>query len=395
MTALSVFVPLQKVDLAKRQVWGVAALEQPDRSKPPEIMDYERSKPRFLAWSESMQKASRGLSLGNVRAQHGGQLLAVGRVIHLEPRDAQKEIYVGVEVVDDAAWDKVQKGVYTGFSVGGSYGDKWADSALTKAIRYDAIPEELSLVDRPCMPGATFDVIKADGTNELRKFVAPEDENKEPPAEGNQPAEEQPPAEGEATPESNQPAPEAGSDTPAAESAEETPESAPSGAEGAAPENQQASLNAEAVKEIVVGLLMDLGLVQPAGAQPMSMAMRMDDLQKQIITAKVGLTKMHAAELQKAIDDYRVQASSQLEALRKTVAADLAQVVLAVQELEKRGGQGPVIRDLGAISPQVVAEMQKASVLKDLLKETSDPLTRQKLQEEITRLEIKAVQTQK
>jgi hypothetical protein len=37
-------------------------------------------------------------------------------------------------------------------------------------MRYTAEPMEVSLVDHPCLPEATFAVIKADGSTELRKF---------------------------------------------------------------------------------------------------------------------------------------------------------------------------------------------------------------------------------
>ncbi len=69
----NLFLTLQKADLAKRQVWGFAAVEQPDNATPPEIMDYEKSKPHFEAWSQTVQKASQGKSLGNVRAMHGAK----------------------------------------------------------------------------------------------------------------------------------------------------------------------------------------------------------------------------------------------------------------------------------------------------------------------------------
>jgi hypothetical protein len=39
-------------------------------------------------------------------------------------------------------------------------------------MRYTAEPLEVSLVDHPCLPEATFAVIKADGSTELRKFKA-------------------------------------------------------------------------------------------------------------------------------------------------------------------------------------------------------------------------------
>jgi len=73
--------------------------------------------------------------------------------------------------VDDNEWKKVLEGVYTGFSVGGSYGAKWPDPVLEGVTRYEAKPVEISLVDVPCMPGAMFEIVKADGASEMRKFV--------------------------------------------------------------------------------------------------------------------------------------------------------------------------------------------------------------------------------
>jgi cation transport regulator ChaB len=167
MSDLNLFIPLSKVDLVAREVWGWAAEEAPDKSK--EIMDYAASKPRFLSWSDAIQKASGGKSRGNVRAMHN--TVAAGKVIHLDPRDDVKKVWVGVKVVDDAEWQKVQEGVYTGFSVGGSYGKRWPDLTDPTLTRYEAIPAELSLVDNPAMYGATFEAVKADGTSEMRKFM--------------------------------------------------------------------------------------------------------------------------------------------------------------------------------------------------------------------------------
>lgn len=158
------FIPITKVDAVKREVWGVAAEEAPDKSG--EIMDYAASKPRFEAWSKGIRDASMGKSLGNVRAMHGK--VAAGKVIAINFDDAAKKIPVGVQVVDDGEWKKVEEGLYTGFSVGGSYGKVWADGNLK---RYEAIPSELSLADNPCMYGATFTIVKTNGATELRKFA--------------------------------------------------------------------------------------------------------------------------------------------------------------------------------------------------------------------------------
>ena len=154
---MDIFAQLTKVDVEKREVWGRMAQEVADRSS--EIMDYESSKPLFEKWSGDVAQATDGKSLGNVREMHSN--VAAGKVISLKFDDAQKSMDIGVKVVDDNSWRKVQEGVFTGFSIGGKYLKKWADGSLT---RYTASPSEVSLVDRPCMPSATFfDIVKADG----------------------------------------------------------------------------------------------------------------------------------------------------------------------------------------------------------------------------------------
>lgn len=161
----NVFIPLVKVDEQRREVWGWGALEQPDHSD--EIMDYSSSKPYWMEWSKSAQKRSGGKSFGNLRSMH--KAIAAGRLISFQPDDAQKGFYVGANVVDDDEWNKVLAGVYTGFSVGGHYVRRWVDMSLGKT-RYTAAPAEISLVDAPCIPGAVFSVVKADGLTEERSF---------------------------------------------------------------------------------------------------------------------------------------------------------------------------------------------------------------------------------
>ena len=170
MPAMQIYMALTKVDAERREVHGRAAQEVLDKSG--EIMDYETSKPLFEAWSQGISEATGGKSLGNVRAMHGKVAAGVTREINFD--DDAKHIVVKAEIVDDNEWRKVLKGVYTGFSIGGKYGSKWEDPVL-KAQRYEAIPSEYSLVDLPCNPDAQFTVIKADGTEELRKFEATDD----------------------------------------------------------------------------------------------------------------------------------------------------------------------------------------------------------------------------
>lgn len=160
------FVPLTKVDVEKRLVYGTIAEEIPDRAN--EIMDYETARPEFEAWSAEIAKASDGKSVGNLRAMHGH--VAAGKLESIAFDDAAQRIECCGKVVDDAEWAKVLEGVYTGFSMGGQYVKRWKDAGQPHLTRYTPRPSEVSLVDNPCIPTATFEVVKEDGTVELRKF---------------------------------------------------------------------------------------------------------------------------------------------------------------------------------------------------------------------------------
>lgn len=176
MPRMNVFVPIRKVDEENRIVYGIAAQEMPDRAR--EVMDYATSKPEFAKWSGEAHKASDGKSWGNLRAMHGK--VAAGRLDALTFDDATMSMQIAAKVVDDNEWQKVIEGVYTGFSMGGSYAKRWKDSADATLTRYTAVPQEISLVDRPCIPSATFAVVKADGAAEERRFKS---------AAGSEPAE--------------------------------------------------------------------------------------------------------------------------------------------------------------------------------------------------------------
>jgi hypothetical protein len=165
MDSLDLFMPLTKVDVDLRTVHGVATAEAPDRAG--EICDYESTKPYFEAWSAGAQAASSGKSLGAVRSMH--QRIAAGKLTNIAFDDAGKQILVAAKIVDDDEWAKVVEGVYTGFSQGGRYVARWTDEG-TGLVRYTADPTEISLVDVPCLPGATFQVVK-DGIVEERAFA--------------------------------------------------------------------------------------------------------------------------------------------------------------------------------------------------------------------------------
>ncbi|WP_196483711.1 DUF6582 domain-containing protein [Burkholderia diffusa] len=168
--SLKLFARLTKVDEEKRLVYGRATEEVVDRAG--EIMDYATSKPYFEKWSGDVAKATDGKSVGNLRAMHNN--IAAGKLTAIDFRDEEKAIDICAKVVDDAEWEKVLEGVYTGFSIGGDYVKRWADPDLS-ARRFTANPCEISLVDLPCVPSASFyDIVKADGSVMQKAFKAPE-----------------------------------------------------------------------------------------------------------------------------------------------------------------------------------------------------------------------------
>ena len=165
MKSVNLFAQIAKIDESKHEVWGIATAEVVDKEG--EIFDYESSKPYFKRWSDEIAKATDGKSLGNVREMHAPS--AVGKLVAIDFDDQLKQVRVGARIVDSAAWQKCTVGVYTGFSIGGAYVKTWKDGEF---VRFTANPVEISVVDNPCVPGARFTAVKADGTFEVRKFKA-------------------------------------------------------------------------------------------------------------------------------------------------------------------------------------------------------------------------------
>lgn len=178
----SLFFQFVKVDAATREVAGVATAERPDKDG--ETLNYAASKPYFERWSSAFAKATYDpdnpgrLSLGNVRVMHdpkreGGKLTAI------RFDDTRKQIEVVAKVIDDDAWKKCEAGVFTGFSIGGKY----VGGRPLPGQTYTAAPTEISIVDNPALPEATFAYVKQDGSQELRKFTAePTDPSIDQPA---------------------------------------------------------------------------------------------------------------------------------------------------------------------------------------------------------------------
>lgn len=163
-----IFARIYKVDEETRTVTGRAAQEVVDRDN--ELFDYASSKPEFMKWSAEVSADTGGKSLGNVRSMHGN--IAAGKLTDIQFLDVEKAIDISAKIVDTNEWEKVLEGVHTGFSIGGRYARKWAEPINGKMIqRYTAVPSEISIVDRPCIPTAKFfSVHKRDGSIEKRAF---------------------------------------------------------------------------------------------------------------------------------------------------------------------------------------------------------------------------------
>jgi hypothetical protein len=177
---------LAKVDESTRTVYGISTAEVPDHER--EICDFASAKAAYASWSDGFAKATaaagQDLSLGNIRLMHTGTV--AGKATGLDFDDANKAIYLKSTPKDDATWELLKGGFLTGYSQGGDYA--WrkcsvceTDIAKSKGnhcptcrkvvdVRYGPVVGEVSYVDSPCLPTATFQYVKMDGTAELRKF---------------------------------------------------------------------------------------------------------------------------------------------------------------------------------------------------------------------------------
>lgn len=380
------FAPMVKFDEKTNIVWFRITSETPDSDK--QIMDYEKSKPHFIAHSEKVQKISSGKSKFNVREQHDAKR-PVGRAAELIFRDEGKDILAGVEIVDANARDKFSKGVLNGASIGGHFGQLWPDPGNPGYERYEAIPEEFSLVDVPANPDALpikeFEFVRAaDGASEMRKFAKAEGET-EPPAPVTPPADPPAPPATDEDPIEKALKIVGASDESLAKLLKEKLSKADDGtgqpAMGAQPEPEPDGdeMTPDQCRAIVLQVLEELGLVQKEG-EAMTMAVKPGDLQK-----SADALTLHKTEVATKIDD-----------LSKTLTADFAKAYAALEDLEKRlaavTGMGPIIMGQG---PEAADDYQ-IEMLEKLQKAAKTPLEIATIGQQITALKIKqAHQTNK
>lgn len=184
------YLPLTKVDEVNHTVYGLSTAEVVDKGG--EIADYEAMVPQYRQWSAeastSTAAAGQEVSLGNVRMMHNLQI--AGKVTGIDYKDDDKEIHIATEPADDSIWSLIKKGMIRGFSQSGNYiwrkcevcGTDMTEQDKKKfnycpkckkdvVVRYASTIAEVSYVDNPCLGAATFAYIKADGSQEVRKFA--------------------------------------------------------------------------------------------------------------------------------------------------------------------------------------------------------------------------------
>lgn len=156
-TKFLISMPLLKVDKEKRQVVGYATTEDIDKQN--EQVDFEASKEAFGSWA------------GNIREMHEPK--AVGKAVAWEPDEDRRGIRVTAQISKGAedTWQKILDGTLKAFSIGGQTvnkvqqivkDDKGGQKHVTKITKYRLT--ELSLVDNPANPEASFELVKfADG----------------------------------------------------------------------------------------------------------------------------------------------------------------------------------------------------------------------------------------
>jgi hypothetical protein len=159
---LRLYVPFTKreaQDDGSVVVSGIATAEEIDKQG--EVVSYDASRLAFEEWTDAFSRMTDGASLGNIREMHGP--VAAGKAIAWEPFDERKAIGLTARIYGDAAV-KVRESVLNGFSIGApgssvkreirKIGDK--DVPTITAYRLS----EVSVVDNPAAPSATFSVVK-------------------------------------------------------------------------------------------------------------------------------------------------------------------------------------------------------------------------------------------
>jgi cation transport regulator ChaB/phage head maturation protease len=157
------FCDFQKMDEEKRMVYGYATNDMLDSQG--EITELE-------ATAKAVEDYSKWR---NIRVMHKPDPVGTAPIIEMR----KAGLWIGAEIIDDDAWNKVKKGVYKGFSIGGrkiKVAQEFSESLKKNITRIkEYLLTEISLVDRPANPSATFSFIKRE-VNEMVDSVVPVEE---------------------------------------------------------------------------------------------------------------------------------------------------------------------------------------------------------------------------
>ncbi len=154
------------------RIKGILAKAELDKAG--EVLDWAKSRPNFEKWAARYQGLTDGKSSGNMRLMH--TKITAGVFDKVTLNDADEQVEVEGEVIHPLAKEMALKGALPMLSVGGDYGERWRDKNLRKAngapvMRFEAIPEEGSLVDNGAQPSAKCYLQKGDSDPELLAWV--------------------------------------------------------------------------------------------------------------------------------------------------------------------------------------------------------------------------------
>lgn len=149
----------EELDDGTIKVWGYASAESVDADG--EIIKADAMKAAIPDY----------MKFGAVREMH--QAKAAGTAIEIDVKDDGRT-WFGAHVVDSEAVKKVKAKVYKGFSIGGKI---LGTDELQKNVITSLKLTEISLVDRPANPDATFTMYKADGIEKESAADDPADES--------------------------------------------------------------------------------------------------------------------------------------------------------------------------------------------------------------------------
>lgn len=124
----------------------------PDLDLDGQICDPKWLKSAMPAWME----------WGNVREMHGPSAVGVGVTLD----EVGQDWYLAARIVDKVAAEKVEKGVYKGYSIGIKNAQAVRDSRAPGGRIIGGETVEVSLVDRPCNPTAKMSIAKGVGLAE-------------------------------------------------------------------------------------------------------------------------------------------------------------------------------------------------------------------------------------